>query len=296
MLLSEYTDKWRGSILQLKKPATIVTMNSHIRKLNASFPETELSDLTESRFQGHVCELAKTLSPKGLKNYVGTVKLVLNRARKEGLIQAVPDPELTKLVKKPQPWLTAAEMRKLVDISEGQYKVLFYLLAETGMRIGEALGLQWQDIDFENRKLLIQRSLFSGKTQEPKTSNSIRSLSTSRRLCDTFSVHRRQRTVLQGNILRDSFIFRTNKGSSLHANSVLVSALHPCMRNSGLSVGGFHSFRRGNSTIMANLCIPETVAAARLGHGLPGLTFGLYAQTGKDYDRPYVEKIAGELA
>ncbi len=48
--------------------------------------------------------------------------------------------------------------------------VLFF----TGMRIGEALGLQWQDIDFENDEISINRTITSGLIQSPKTPSSKR--------------------------------------------------------------------------------------------------------------------------
>jgi integrase len=286
MKLSEYTERWSRAILSLKKPATISTMQSHIRKINSYFGETPLEHITEARVQDHISALSKTLSPKGLRNYWGTFSLILARAKKEGLIQFVPEPDLPKLVKNPQPWLTANQMKQIVNASEGQYKTLFYLLAETGMRIGEALALQWRDIDFENSSLSIERSLFNGKLQAPKTYNAIRNLSISGKLRGQIRSNPRR--------TQSDFLFTTSKNSPLAANAVLVQKLHPVLRDC-FPQCGFHAFRRGNCTIMANLGIPEKIAATRVGHGL-GLTFGLYAQSVHLADKPYVELIAKELS
>jgi integrase len=285
MKLSEYTERWGRAILSMKKPATISTMSSHIRKMNSYFGGVDLPELTETVIQNHISDLSKVLSPKGLRNYWGTFSLILARAKKEGLIQFVPEPDLPKLVKNPQPWLTANQMKQIVDASESQYKVLFYLLAETGMRIGEALALQWRDIDFENSSLSIERSLFNGKIQSPKTDNAVRVLTASKRLLASFADKRRA---------GESFLFSTSKNSPLAANAVLVQKLHPVLRDC-FPQCGFHAFRRGNCTIMANLGIPEKIAATRVGHGL-GLTFGLYAQSVHLADKPYVELIAKELS
>jgi len=56
-------------------------------------------------------------------------------------------------------------------------------------------------------------------------------------------------------------------------------------------------FRRGNASIMAALGVPERLAADRMGHGLPGLTFGTYAQSGpvRNADKEVAEKIAEVL-
>lgn len=65
-----------------------------------------------------------------------------------------------------------------------QYKPLVVTLLGTGMRIGECLGLTWNDIDFENREIYINRTLvyvkdlntdkYMFKFQSPKTENSKR--------------------------------------------------------------------------------------------------------------------------
>lgn len=285
MNFSEYTERWEKNILPLKTPSTGVTFRSHIRKMNRYLGQLDLTEITESRVQDHVSELAQNLSPKGLKNYIGTMKLILSRAKKEGLIQVIPDPDLPKIVKKQQPWFTAEQMKNIVEHSDGQYKLLFYLLAETGMRIGEALGLQWQDIDFKNQSINIQRSVFNGQTQNPKTSSSIRSISISFNLVSKLSLH--------GN--SENFLFTTSKNNPCAANAILVQKLHPRLQDFNYPSCGFHAFRRGNATIMASIGTPEKIAACRLGHALPGITFGLYAQNVQFADRDWVEKIAMQI-
>ena len=45
-------------------------------------------------------------------------------------------------------------------------------LARTGMRSGEALGLKWEDINFQNRFLNIQRNIVKGRIETPKSGKS----------------------------------------------------------------------------------------------------------------------------
>ena len=49
---------------------------------------------------------------------------------------------------------------------------MFWLLAMTGIRAGEMLGLQWQDIDFDKGLLNIRRSAWYGRVQTTKNKNS----------------------------------------------------------------------------------------------------------------------------
>lgn len=70
----------------------------------------------------------------------------------------------------------------LNEVKDNYYYEAYAILLLTGMRIGEFSGLQWQDVDFENKQINIRRSMttayYEGKKVEelttPKTSNSYR--------------------------------------------------------------------------------------------------------------------------
>ena len=67
--------------------------------------------------------------------------------------------------------LTSEELKQLLDtVSEhfSEHYTLFLLLARTGLRIGEALGLQWQDLNFKDRYIEVKRSIVRGKISTPK--------------------------------------------------------------------------------------------------------------------------------
>lgn len=81
--------------------------------------------------------------------------------------------------------LTHKEQKIFMNEAKGSYYYEAYcILLCTGMRIGEFSGLQWSDIDFENKVININRSMqtayINGKKIEelttPKTSNSYRAI------------------------------------------------------------------------------------------------------------------------
>jgi len=81
--------------------------------------------------------------------------------------------------------LTPKEQKIFLDEVQNKYYYEAYkILLLTGMRIGEFSGLQWRDVDFENKVVHINRSMqtayIDGKKIEelttPKTSNSYRSI------------------------------------------------------------------------------------------------------------------------
>jgi len=280
MNFAEYSTYWTDTILTMKKPASQASMKSHIRRAVRSFGDFDLSELTESAVQKHIFETSKELSPKSLQSYWGTIRLVLSRARKEGLILAVPEPELPKIFKTKQPCFTAEEMKKVIQNSDGQYKLLFHLLSETGVRAGEAFALKPSDIDFEKETLNITRSVFNGKIQDPKTENAVRTISISGRLAGWCADSNRD------------YLFGATRTENPSVSKSLA-VLHRNLNEVGLSKTGFHAFRRGNATLQAEIGVPEYIIRMRLGHS-GGVTAG-YIQVPTGADKEWAEKIAEKL-
>ena len=79
--------------------------------------------------------------------------------------------------------LSASEARKLLEAAGGDRLEALYVLAiHTGMRRGELLGLKWSDVDLENSRIGIRRTLTrtdGGKRYtlgDPKTKRSHRTV------------------------------------------------------------------------------------------------------------------------
>lgn len=73
----------------------------------------------------------------------------------------------------------ARELISLLDNTPIQYKTMIITLIYTGMRLGELLGLEWKDIDFDNKIITVRREsqYVTGKeiiTKEPKNKSSVR--------------------------------------------------------------------------------------------------------------------------
>ena len=68
------------------------------------------------------------------------------------------------------------EVKKILNNCDGQTKNIFSVLFFTGMRTGEMIGLKWKDINFENKTIMIQRTIGRGIEGKPKTQSSIRTI------------------------------------------------------------------------------------------------------------------------
>jgi integrase len=279
----EFSERWRTTILPMKKRASQHTMSSHIKLLNSKIGGCPLPDISYAQLQQVFSDLAKEQMPRSCRNVFGTLRNLLGQAKREGLIKEFPTPILPKIRKSQQDWLPHESMKKIISAA-GDHKPFVALMCETGLRIGEALGLQTQDIDFNERTLSVNRSVFGGRSQEPKTSTAYRSFTISKELSD----------LLRGQCLQgqaEAYVFRTRSGGPQWVTEIRARVLDPLMRAQGLEPIGFHGLRRGNATFFASVVgMPERILAQRLGHACKSMTLGTYAMTVDKADVPYVQK------
>jgi len=108
-------------------------------------------------------------------------------------------------------------MRRKVyrGINANDYTGLFKALCLTGVRIGKARHLTWEDVDFERHVILIRPGMKNGIYWKPKTRSSIRRVAM---VPDLEDLLRHQRAINK----RNNWVFETRRGSRL-------SESHPTM-------------------------------------------------------------------
>src|SRR6266550_7238293 len=110
--------------------------------------------------QGAVSSLAEDLSPLSVRNYLGTLRQVLDFADLD------PNPARDRRVKLPRPAgnvpnpPSAAEVATIVDNAPRRWRLAIRVLEQTGMRVGELVGLEWGDVVRAELRLRIK----NGKT------------------------------------------------------------------------------------------------------------------------------------
>ena len=128
----------------------------------------------------------KSVSEKTIKHHFDIIRILFNYAEKQEVIEKNPikkvDPP--RMTKRPVDALTQEQAKvffKALSKCKLEYRCMMLLLATTGVRRGECLGLQWRDFDFDNNTLHIERNVTytraSGTVVSvPKTPCSIRTI------------------------------------------------------------------------------------------------------------------------
>ena len=254
------------------KPSTIVGWKCALD--NWILPNVGDKALSEVS-NGAVRDLVEKMSAAGLAektivNYTQVVKLVMASAVDADGDQIYPrkwnhDFIGLPIVKKEaqhRQTVTKAELESILSNAKGRYKLLIALLAGTGLRIGEALGLKIEDFSDDCRVLRVKRGVWRGKEQSPKTSNALRVVDIPERLADCL------REYVAGKV--GGFLFSAKSGRPLQQRNVLRS-LHA----SGKKIG-FHAFRRFRTETLRRARVPEDLTRLWLGHAKQSVT-DLYA-------------------
>lgn len=147
---------------------------------------------------------------------------------------------------RPKVTLQPAEVRTILNLLEEPHRTMLLLIAVTGMRISELLGLQWPDIDFGRRLIHIRRTFYRGCFGLPKTQASERVIPMTDGLFLALQQH--QRIVKRSAI---ALVFPNADGKPYEAANLLRRLLHPALAKSGLPKTGWRVFRRSVATALS---------------------------------------------
>lgn len=266
------------------KSATISTWQNCLDKwLNPNLGEMPLPNVNNAVVKSLVAKLhAAGLSAKSIVNYTGLAKLVVASAVDDNGEPLFPRKWNHEFIDMPpvenqrQPAFKAETMSSIVSNTEGQEGVLYALLAGTGLRIGEALGLEvGKHISNDCRTLSVRQSVWEGDTQAPKTPNAVRDID----LCSALAA------MLKAFIgdRKDGFLFRNRRGKPLSQTNLLRRGLHLILQKLGVEKAGFHAFRRFRTTWLRKNRAPEDLIRFWLGHANRSVT-DAYAKLFEDVE------------
>lgn len=177
-------------------------------------------------------------------------------------------------------------LENLTELGEEQikYKVAIILTIFTGVRLGELMGLEWQDVDFKTAIVSINRSsqYLADKgifTKTPKTESSIREVAIPDfvvSLLEEYKLWYDDQKSFYGELWTNSNrLFVQADGKPMHP-STISKWFVKYVAQIGLPVINFHGLRHTNATLLISQNIDVAVVAARLGHAQITTTYNFY--------------------
>ncbi len=300
-LLSEYLDSWAETILKARVRDR--TYNDYKDRLKwyvkPAIGELELQQISPEVIQGLYNDMLKRgLSPRTIRYTHTILKNALQQAVKWSKLYRNPCDliDLPRQNKEEMKILTPDQAMKFMEaIVLSPFKAYFSLLLTSGMRPGEALGLRWSDIDFEKKRVTVNRSLVRKRgggyeLQEPKTARSRRNIPLPSITINDLKDHKENQKVvkLQG------FVFGDKHGEPVHDRTIFKN-FKEVLKNAKLPDIRLYDLRHTCATLLLSAGENPKVVSERLGHASIILTLDTYSHVLPDMQEGAVEKLEALL-
>lgn len=190
-----------------------------------------------------------------------------------------------------------------------QFKVLFHIALFGGLRKGELLALTWDDIDFNNNTISINKATTTAHgeqiTKAPKTHSSIRVITIPKALTDLIKQYRKwqakERLRLGSYWQNTNYLFTQDNGMQMnyytpyHAfKDVIRKHNDKILSNTEMSQEDknalilpdipLHGLRHTTATLLISKAIDVRTVSARLGHSQTSTTMNIYAHALREND------------
>ena len=141
----------------------------------------------------------------------------------------------------------------------------------TGMREGELLGFQWDDIDWNLRQFYVRRTLQEGRFYEPKTKTSKRRIDVDSELL--LELKKWKLRCPKGKL---DLVFPNQVGKPMDATNMLKRIWYPTLRKAGLPKYRFHLLRHSNASLRIEAGQNIKYIQSQLGHSSIQVTMDIY--------------------
>lgn len=266
------------------KESTYKNRLNTIEKHFKFFYRKKVNEIEPIHVQTWQLKLAKDYSPNYVRIIQGMLSLAFDRAIILGLAKKNPARMVGNIKSKKVKvdFWTLEEFQKVISLLyKGDYYehylfTCFWLLFTTGLRIGEAAALQWEDIDFESGIISVTKTLYYKSMNEytfvdPKTSASIRTVvidkDTIRELKDWMEVQKK--------VLKDCNFVLSYSGIPTSKHT-LPRALEKLAGLAGVHRIKIHALRHSHVALLISMGVNPLIVKDRLGHEKIQTTLGTY--------------------
>jgi integrase len=242
-------------------------------------PRVRMAEVDRKLARAYVAHLEKkALSPASIKKCTVPLAAMFATAVEDGDLPANPFAGLrinARHANEPTEHdhaktMTSAELASFLSAVPDQHRPLFTMLAETGLRISEALGLNVGDVKFGVApKLEIRRQYYRGTLAQLKTRNGRRELPLSAASAQAL-------WPLCAGLSDDAPLFSSRVGTRLLDGNLRRDALMPAARTAGVQWAGFHTFRHTCASLLFEQGRNIAQVSKWLGHADPAFTLRTY--------------------
>lgn len=297
---------WLENYKTTVKPSTFENVQSKVEKMTEEhFKELKLKKITVAYCQRVVIELSKSYVL--YNHYLSVINRIFKYAVLMDVINSNPFDKIIKpksrQTQRKGNFLTKEELKEFLKLAQNTtlsyFFPLVHLMSYTGLRQGEALALKWSDIDFENKKITVNKTAARIKEkqtlQTPKTKNSKRVISIDSATLsilkswkkDQIKIYFKNGKHFEGD---ENFIFTNQRGEWVHIHN-FIRYFKRFIADHKLKQITPHGLRHTHASLLFSAGVEPKNISDRLGHSTVQITLDLYTHITEEQRSDTVEKL-----
>jgi integrase len=300
----EYSNTWMDfNVRATCKPSTEKDyrsiLDNHVLPAFGNKPVTEIKRMMIKKFL--MGKVKADFASSTVSHMKCCISGTLNVAVDDGVLTANPAHRLGKIFKKKKahgeihPY-SKDELASLLESFQthfsGHYPMAL-TLARTGMRLGEALALQWDDIDFEGRFITVKRTFSRGKIGTPKNGKR-RRVDMSRQLTRVLKDTKHQRkleTINKGWGKVPKWVFVNSAGNPLDINGWRRRVFYKAIDKADLRKIRVHDIRHTYASLLIQAGESLAYVRDQLGHHSISVTVDIYGHLTPGGNKAAVDRL-----
>lgn len=237
----------------------------------------KLSDVTEEMAQDLQDGLKHRwkLKPRSIRRVMSLATSLFREAVRRKMIPHNPLQGLSKpkVAKEPPKCWSPAELRQFLQVTKDtRWGPLWWLLGTSGLRPGEALALEWTDLEKDRIRVTksLTRTVTGGTTVGPTKTNTMRSVVLPQATVDLLQRHRSRQTS------GTKLLFPTRVGTPFQVNNV-ATIFRQTLEALGMPHVTLYSLRHAHATDLLSRGVNPKIVSERLGHSTVSMTLDTYS-------------------
>ena len=261
--------------------STFTSYESHVKRhVIPALGDLELDQIRPQQLNAfYASRTAAGLSAGTVRRIHATLRRALRDAVRWGEIGDNPaagsDPPRVGEIAKFSTWEPEHVRAFLEAVIGDELEALWVVLATTGLRRGEALGLKWRDVDLARGTVAIRQTVIElggrATTSTPKTARGRRVVA-----IDPYTIDKLRRHT--GGSHSDGWVFGNNEGDVLPPGSI-SRRFQAIVATAGLPRIRLHDLRHTHGTLALRAGVHPKIVSERLGHATVAFTLDVYSHS-----------------
>ena len=312
--LGAFLDEWLVLQRDRLRPSTLYSYDVIVERIKAGLGQAKIQAITPLQIEHFYATLIESggrrgqgLSGKTVRNtHVVLRKALADAERLDIVARNAAGAAKPPTAERPEnPTWSSEQLREFLDyLKDDRLRGAFVVLATTGMRRGEVLGLRWRDIDFDSAEMSVRHSITTagpGKVVAgpPKTPRSRRQIylddATLRELREQRRKQNEERLAVgelweagEGNVFTDEI------GRPVHPDK-FSELFRKRMAEAELPKIRLHDLRHSYATLALKAGVHPKVVSERLGHATVGITLDTYSHVTPSIAREAADAVASRI-